>query len=95
MLAVLLALGIAIPALAAYLGPDRDYTVTIVESETVRDPAHDEWTLTGPEGSCSIIHTCDEHPGTVSYIPICGWSGPATNSSCTQAFTTIETTLGC
>ncbi|HRN50548.1 MAG TPA: Ig-like domain-containing protein [Anaerolineales bacterium] len=86
------ALGLAIPALAAYLGPDRDYTVTVTESETVRDYDNDSWTLTGPEGVCIIIHSCDEHPGTSNYIPACGWSGPADNASCTPAFKTIQVT---
>ncbi|MCW5875921.1 MAG: LysM peptidoglycan-binding domain-containing protein [Anaerolineales bacterium] len=91
-LAALLALALAGVALAAYLGPDRAYTVTVVVTETVPDPSKDQWTLTGPEGTCLINHPCSQHPGTVSYIPACGWTGPADNAHCTPGFSIIETT---
>jgi hypothetical protein len=63
-LCVFLALFLAGPALAEYLGPDR----VTVEFKEVRDPDHDVWTLTHVDPSdgfsdvCLIIHTCEEHP---------------------------------
>ncbi|MCW5873354.1 MAG: LysM peptidoglycan-binding domain-containing protein [Anaerolineales bacterium] len=85
------AFGVAIPALAAYLGPDRGYSVTVTESETVRDTDKDEWLLTGPSGQvCYIRHSCNEHPGTDRQRDICGWE--AVNSHCTPGFSIIETT---
>jgi len=84
-----LSLLIAVPALAEYLGPDR----TRLELVTVRDPDHDVWTLVNDDpppgvlGVCLIIHTCDEHPGVVSYGPKCLWgSNPAEHSSCDRAY---------
>lgn len=88
-LTFVLAAFLAVPALAEYLGPNR----TTVELVTVRDPDHDVWTLTNddpPSGVlpvCLIIHTCDQHPGVISYGPICLWgTNPAEHSSCSEAF---------
>ncbi len=87
-LAFILAAFLTLPAVAEYLGPER----TRAELVTVRDPDHDIWTLINDDPPfgilpvCLIIHTCDQHPGVVSYGPACLWGdNPAEHSSCSMA----------
>lgn len=87
-LALLLSVG---RVLAAYLGPDRAYTTTETTIERVRDPASDEWELSGPDGaSCTINHTCEEHPSAERQEALCGWV--ADNSNCSPAYRMEEVT---
>ena len=92
-----LALLLARPALAEYLGPDRVTT----EFREVRDPHNDVWTLTHVDPSdgysdvCLIIHTCEEHPGVAFYSrdEICGEGWVADNSGCDRAYRIKEFTI--
>jgi len=92
-LCVFLALFLAGPALAEYLGPDR----VTVEFKEVRDPDHDVWTLTHVDPSdgfsdvCLIIHTCEEHPSVERQQALCGWT--ADNSGCDRAYKIKEVTV--
>src|SRR3970282_877510 len=82
----LVALFLASPVLAEFLGPDR---VTSVFVE-VRDPDHDVWTLTHVDPGdgfldvCLIIHTCEEHPSVERQQALCSWT--ADNSGCDPAY---------
>jgi len=90
---VFLALLLAGPALAEYLGPDRVTT----EFQEVRDPDNDVWTLTHVDPNdgfldvCLIIHTCDEHPSVQRQQALCGWT--ADNSGCDRAYKMEEVTV--
>jgi hypothetical protein len=90
---VILALLLAGPALAEYLGPDRVTT----EFQEVRDPDNDVWTLTHVDPNdgfldvCLIIHTCDEHPSVQRQQALCGWT--ADNSGCDRAYKIEEVTV--
>jgi len=90
---VFLALILAGPALAEYLGPDR----VTVEFQEVRDPDNDVWTLTHVDPNdgfldvCLIIHTCAEHPSVQRQQALCGWT--ADNSGCDEAYKTEEVTV--
>lgn len=94
-LSFLLALLLAIPILAEYLGPNR-HTVELVR---VRDPDNDVWTLTNINPpvacptvyTCLLIHTCQEHPSVEQATYWCcdgtltrKWV--ATSSSCDKAY---------
>jgi len=84
---VFLALLLAGPALAEYLGPDR----VTVEFKEVRDPDHDVWTMTRGPDVCLIIHTCEEHPSVERQQALCGWV--ADNSGCDRAYKIKEVTV--
>ncbi|HRN49716.1 MAG TPA: hypothetical protein PLC52_01255 [Anaerolineales bacterium] len=89
-LALLFALGVAIRAVAAYLGPDRGYTVEVIEEEFVFDPSKDAWLMTSSSGAtCTIMHSCSEHPSTTRQQDLCGWE--AVNSHCTLGTSIIQT----
>lgn len=83
---LLAALTLAVPALADYLGPDR----TVTETERVRDPKNDVWTLIhvdpndGYRDTCLIIHRCDEPPSVERQQALCGWI--ADSSGCEKAY---------
>ena len=84
-----LGLVIAFPAVAEYLGPDR---IIVVEVD-VRDPDHDLWTMERgdpPVATCTIRHTCEEHPSVERQMALCGWI--ASNSGCDRAYRTEERT---
>jgi len=83
----ILALLLAGPALAEYLGPDR----VTVEFKEVRDPDNDVWTMTRGADVCLIIHTCEEHPSVVRQQALCGWT--ADNSGCDRAYKIKEVTI--
>jgi len=83
----ILALLLAGPALAEYLGPDR----VTVEFKEVRDPDNDVWTMTRGADVCLIIHTCEEHPSVERQQALCGWT--ADNSGCDRAYKIKEVTI--
>jgi len=92
LLFLLLALLVAVPGLADFLGPDR----TTSQFVTVRDPDNDVWTIyRNPSSSqgpsfCLIIHPCDEHPSVDRQKAVCGWDMGGVNSGCSMAYKTEE-----